>query len=70
MKAEPRYLGGGVYASVQPKSGYVVLTTGHHDPKLADNTIYLDNEVRRALAEFMVEVLTGKKASIGRGQDA
>jgi hypothetical protein len=48
----PVYLGDGVYASFND-SGQVVLTTGHHDPGRADNTIYLELGVLTSFEEWL-----------------
>lgn len=56
---EPRYLGDGVYASVIKDC--VVLTTGNHNPQLADQVIIIDDEVRPKLAQFMIDYLDERK---------
>lgn len=47
------YLGDGVYATDTLNSGYVTLTTGHHDPSVADNIIHLDPSVIDTLIVFL-----------------
>lgn len=47
---EPVHLGDGLYASVD--CGMIRLTTGHHDPRLADDEVYLEPEVFAALVAF------------------
>lgn len=51
MIAPPSYLGDGVYASVGQIG--LVLTTGHHDPAQADNTIVFEPEVLAALEKYI-----------------
>ncbi len=48
----PEYLGDGVYVSFSP-FGEVVLTTGHHEPAQADNTIVLEPQVLAALEKWV-----------------
>lgn len=47
----PDYLGGGVYAT-HLCSNEIMLTTNHHDPAYADNTVYLEPEVVQALVRY------------------
>ena len=49
-----KYLGDGVYAHVD-HNGCVVLTTGNHEPHLADAVIYLDEEALAALRAWLAE---------------
>lgn len=55
----PAYLGDGVYAHVDDY-GCVVLTTGHHDPAIADNTIVFEPEVLRAFDNWRKEPVQQK----------
>lgn len=48
----PQYLGDGVYIHTNPQ-GQLVLTTGHHDPRHADNTIYLEPQVLQMLQKYI-----------------
>lgn len=48
------YLGDGVYASDELNPGHITLTTGNHQPELADNIIHLDSDVRRALSKLFL----------------
>lgn len=48
---DPIYLGDGVYAHVDD-IGRLVLTTGHHEPNRADNTIVLEPEVMNSLDRY------------------
>lgn len=50
----PQYLGDGVYASWNGEQ--IILTTGHHDPANADNVIFLEPDVLRALDAFRKKV--------------
>ena len=50
---KPTYLGDGVYLW-QTESHYVI-NTGHHDPRLADNFIYLEPDVAMLLAKKLME---------------
>jgi hypothetical protein len=51
MKMDPRYLGDGAYAHWC--EGRLVLTTGNHEPALADNTIVLEPEVLVSLLMYL-----------------
>lgn len=60
MKIEPTYLGDAVYASYD---GYaVVLTTGHHDPKLARAVIVMEPEVLWALDTYRKNIERAREA--------
>lgn len=45
------YLGDGVYISKCPTG--LVITTGHHDPARAENTIWLEDQVALALMRYL-----------------
>jgi hypothetical protein len=49
---EPTYLGDGVYAQFD-QFGMLILTTGSHELRMADNTIMLEPEVLEALLNFL-----------------
>lgn len=51
---EPEYIGDGIYASCPP-SGFPVLclTTGHHDPDLAENAIFFEERELEALENYI-----------------
>ena len=51
----PIYLGDGVYATMVD-DGTVMLTTGNHDPKEADNVVYLDD---RTVSNFIKWIASG-----------
>ena len=54
MKAtEPAYLGDGVYATAQPESECVMITTGHHEESKADNVVYIDHAIWLNLVRYM-----------------
>jgi hypothetical protein len=46
------YLGDGVYVHLD-ESDRIILTTGHHEPEQADNTIVLEPEVLDALKRWL-----------------
>lgn len=50
----PTYLGDGVYAQVHLPTGIITLTTGHHDPIIANNVIDLEPEVLQKLRDWLV----------------
>ena len=50
----PTHLGDGLYASWDGDT--LVLTTGHHDPGLAAQVVYLEPEVLAALRRYLEEV--------------
>ncbi len=50
MPEKSEYLGDSVYAGVE--RGMILLTTSDHDPRMADNQIYLEPEVLLALIEY------------------
>ena len=52
---QPAYLGDGLYASHD--GWHVLLTTGHHDPKQADNVVALDPEVLVAAMSYLQEAV-------------
>ena len=49
---EPTYLGDGAYASYDAVAGILVLITGHHDPRDADATVYLEHTEYAKLLAF------------------
>lgn len=51
MTRNPEYLGDGVYITLH--AGRYILTTGNHDPKIADNVIVLEPEVLNALLVWL-----------------
>lgn len=56
-----RYLGDGVYAHF---NGYsVVLTTGHHDPAVADNIIEMEPQVMGSLKRYETDLIEHLKAN-------
>ena len=55
------YLGDGVYANYS--NGYVILTTGHHDPIQSDNEIALEPEVLRKLMDYLAALPEKMKAN-------
>lgn len=61
--SEETFLGDGAYASLDDY-GRVVLTTGHHDPRQADNVVVLEPEV---LAEFE-RWLAGLRAAVAKAK--
>jgi hypothetical protein len=53
-KRQALYLGDGVYAQLDdPGIGGIILTTGSHDLRAADNTIHLEPEVLESLIEYL-----------------
>lgn len=57
MDAE--YLGDGVYVQ-KDEYGGIVLTTGNHEPRLADNIIVLEPEVAERLVKYLTTFLAKK----------
>lgn len=55
----PDYLGDGVYATDDPQG--LILTTGHHLPASADNTIMLEPEVIVALERYLERMKADRK---------
>lgn len=51
MNQLPRYLGDAVYVS-RDDLGRLVITTDHHEPALAGNTIVLEDEIWEALKAY------------------
>ncbi len=58
---DPEYLGDGVYASLN-SFGQIVITTGHHNPDEADNVIYLEPEIAKAVTGFIERATNYPKA--------
>ena len=56
----PTYLGDGAYCHLDP-AGRVVLTTGDHDPKKADNVIVLEPEVLGAFFDWFERLKQANK---------
>jgi len=55
----PRYLGDGVYAAVDAEDPFrIIVTTGSHNPEVADNVVYLEPEPMRQLQQFIRECFT------------
>jgi len=53
-----RYLGDGVYVTHEPAGhgkGDVILTTGHHEPHMADNVVVLESSLVMPLVEQLVD---------------
>ena len=50
MIEKSEYLGDSVYAGIE--RGMVLLTTSDHDPRMADNQVYLEPQVLVALIEY------------------
>lgn len=46
------YIGDGVYCTIDGY-GDLIITTAHHNPKLADNVIYIDKEYFINLIKFI-----------------
>jgi hypothetical protein len=53
----PTYLGDAVYATYDDY--HVILTTEHHDPKEANNIVYMDKDVIRKLVKWWGEIDDG-----------
>jgi hypothetical protein len=51
---DPLYLGDGAYVCFD--QWHVILTTGHHDPQLADNAIYIEYASWNILAAYVAKV--------------
>lgn len=53
---KPEYIGDGVYASYNERTGHLVLTTGNHEAAKADAVIYLEPVVIHALLVYIARL--------------